>query len=386
MRGRRVKSVENWLYDWAMNVEMREGDKQAERQTDRQAAENDEGIYTDNLFNNFMSSKSNKSYKRHNDDGDDDDDDDDGRWKRRRRRHRRSKVRLQRRAAPNDAAQVEVEQGEGAKGARERERRESSSSPSWVVYLVLFGFGLAFWSAAASLWIDAQSFGWMKSVWELLSGEAWEKGAEGGGGCGVADDAMAMNGECARECGIMFLLMLSNGHNNCKLPALENLQLPPRHTHIHMHTHSYMDCVCGPKEKRNLLVIYFRLHGVKCTAAAATSWVECSSECCLLTASANSSSCSSSYYSSSSFCYCFDLALSLALFASCFALFCFRTFFDFSDVCFDLLWKFGFHYKQQRQANEYVSVFVRVCVWVSEWVSERGDVRPRGTSQVLTNI
>jgi len=33
-----------------------------------------------------------------------------------------------------------------------------------------------------------------------------------------------------RECGIMFLLMLSNGHNNCKLPALENLQLPP-HTH-----------------------------------------------------------------------------------------------------------------------------------------------------------
>lgn len=75
-----MKSVENWLYDWAMNVEMRGGDKQAERQTDRQAAENDEGIYTDNLFNNFMSSKSNKSYKRHNDDGDDDDDDDDGRW------------------------------------------------------------------------------------------------------------------------------------------------------------------------------------------------------------------------------------------------------------------------------------------------------------------
>lgn len=113
-----MKSVENWLYDWAMNVVMREGGKQAERQTDRQAAENDEGIYTDNLFNNFMSSKSNKSYKRHNDDGDDDDDDDDGRWKRR-QRHRRSKVRLHRRTAPNDAAQVEVEQQEGAERERE---------------------------------------------------------------------------------------------------------------------------------------------------------------------------------------------------------------------------------------------------------------------------
>lgn len=144
-----MKSVENWLYDWAMNVEMREGRGRAERRIDRQAAENDEGIYTDNLFNNFMSSKSNKSYKRHNDDGDDDDDDD-GRWKRRRRR-RRSEVRQHRRTAPNDAAQVEVEQREGAEGEREIERRESSSSPSWVVYLVLFGFGLAFWSAAASL-------------------------------------------------------------------------------------------------------------------------------------------------------------------------------------------------------------------------------------------
>lgn len=94
------------------------------------------------------------------------------------------------------------------------------------------------------------------------------------GGGGVADDAMAMNAECARECGIMFLLMLSNGHNNCKLPALENLQLPPRHTHTHIyirsthaHTHTHR-VLCGPKEKRNLLVIYFRLHGVKCTAAS----------------------------------------------------------------------------------------------------------------------
>lgn len=136
-----MKSVENWLYDWAMNVEMREGGKQAERQTDRQAAENDEGIYTDNLFNNFMSSKSNKSYKRHNDDGDDDDDDDDGRWKRR-QRHRRSKVRLHRRTAPNDAAQVEVEQQEGAERERDgsrRHRRRGSFIWFCLVSVWLFG-------------------------------------------------------------------------------------------------------------------------------------------------------------------------------------------------------------------------------------------------------
>lgn len=79
---------------------------------------------------------------------------------------------------------------------------------------------------------------------------------EGGGGCGVADDAMAMNGECARECGIMFLLMLSNGHNNCKLPALENLQLPPRHTHIHMHTHSHIWTVCAAPKKREICWLF----------------------------------------------------------------------------------------------------------------------------------
>lgn len=79
---------------------------------------------------------------------------------------------------------------------------------------------------------------------------------EGGGGCGVADDAMAMNGECARECGIMFLLMLSNGHNNCKLPALENLQLPPRHTHIHMHTHIHGLCV-RPQRKEKFVGYLF---------------------------------------------------------------------------------------------------------------------------------
>lgn len=255
MRGRRVKSVENWLYDWAMNVEMREGDKQAERQTDRQAAENDEGIYTDNLFNNFMSSKSNKSYKRHNDDGDDDDDDDDGLWA----METTTTTSTKQGSATETSSPKWCSTGWGWAGRGiARERRESSSSPSWVVYLVLFGFGLAFWSAAASLWIDAQSFGWMKSVWELLSGEAWEKGAEGGGGCGVADDAMAMNGECARECGIMFLLMLSNGHNNCKLPALENLQLPPRHSHIHMHTHTHTHTwtVCAAPKKREICWLF----------------------------------------------------------------------------------------------------------------------------------
>lgn len=81
---------------------------------------------------------------------------------------------------------------------------------------------------------------------------------EGGGGCGVADDAMAMNGECARECGIMFLLMLSNGHNNCKLPALENLQLPPRHSHIHMHTHTHTHTwtVCAAPKKREICWLF----------------------------------------------------------------------------------------------------------------------------------
>lgn len=78
---------------------------------------------------------------------------------------------------------------------------------------------------------------------------------EGGGGCGVADDAMAMNGECAWECGIMFLLMLSNGHNNCKLPALENLQLLlDTLTYTCTHTHTWT--VCAAPKKREICWLF----------------------------------------------------------------------------------------------------------------------------------
>lgn len=74
-------------------------------------------------------------------------------------------------------------------------------------------------------------------------------------------------------------------------------------------------------------------------------------------------------HTSSFFCY-FDFALSLALLALlCLTLFCFRTFFDFSDVCFDLLWKFGFHYKQRQGKwicmceRERVCSCERACCW-----------------------
>jgi len=131
---------------------------QTDKATDRHA-ENDEGIYTDNLFNNFMSSKSNKSYKRQqrwrwrwqwrrNDSGIDDD----GRSE---ARHRETTTTTTTSSPKCDAHQVKQSEG----GRQRRSRR--------VVVGRLFGFRFGFLERRSSHWIDAQSFGWMKrSVWE----------------------------------------------------------------------------------------------------------------------------------------------------------------------------------------------------------------------------
>lgn len=151
-----MKSVENWLYDWAMNVEGEAAGRQGDvRQIDRQAQRMMKvSTPTICLTTSWAANPTNRIND--NDDGDGNDDDID-------------EARFGYTDEQPQMMQHRLEPGRVGRGVRgDSSASSSSSSPSWVVYLVLFGFGLAFWSSAASLWIDAQSFGWMKSVWELL--------------------------------------------------------------------------------------------------------------------------------------------------------------------------------------------------------------------------
>lgn len=226
------------------------------------------------------------------------------------------------RAAPNDAQVKSVCVGWGRQRQRERvrESERQSRSRSRCGSFIWFRFG--FLERRISAWIDAQSFGWMKwsSVWKLLHINM--RAGSGRWGCDYE----------WRECGIMFLLMLSNGYNNCKLPALENL-IP--HTHTLTHTYDYFHV--GPKRKEKFVGYLFSFFYL---------WlgqrVECSERCRI---------------------------------ASCILTSCFFFRFYFSGVCFDLLWKFGFHNKLKPThefsvgicmcACAYVCVCVRACVWLA---------------------